>query len=163
MRPINHRQLQIRLAVVAAVAAAAALLLSLGATQAATKLPPRPTPAVTLTPTPTPLPLPARRETTVREPLAHIRLAVTPAAAGLWAVVQWQGGDGVWHDVAGWQGVLPENGQRWAVEQRNFGEGPFRWVVYDRPGGKELASSAPFDLPAQDGEELSIEIPPIAL
>lgn len=156
MHPIKNRPLPLRLALAAVMAAAVALLLSIAATPAAANLPPRPTPAVTLTPTPTPQP--SGREVPAYEPLGHIRLAVTPASAGLWAVVQWQGADGVWHAVAGWQGALAESGQRWAVEQRNFGEGPFRWVVYDRAGGKELASSAPFALPAADGEEVRSEV-----
>ena len=156
MHPMKNRSLQMRLALAASLVAAVALLLSIGATPAAAYLPPRPTPSVTLMPTPTRQP--SRHKTTATEPFGRIRLAVTPASAGLWAVVQWQGGDGVWHDVAGWQGILAETGQRWAVEQRNFTEGPFRWVVYSRAGGDLLATSASFDLPAVAGEEVLSEV-----
>lgn len=155
MRPIKNRSLPLRLALAASIVAAA-LLLSIGAPPAGAYLPPRPTPSVTLMPTPTSQP--SRHERTASEPLGRIRLAVTPASAGLWAVVQWQGGDGVWHDVAGWQGNLTETGQRWAVERRNFGEGPFRWVVYNEAGGDLLAVSTPFDLPAAAGEEVVSEV-----
>ena len=122
-------------------------------------LPPRPTPAVTPTPTPTRLPRPPRPEP---EPLSHIRLAVTPARPDLWTVVEWQGGDGVWHEVTGWQGTAAAGRQRWAVAPRNFGQGPFRWLVYAAPGGAPLAASAPFTLPATPNQELliSLTLPP---
>lgn len=122
-------------------------------------LPPRPTPAVTPTPTPTPHPRPPRPEP---EPLSHIRLTVTPARPGLWTVVEWQGGDGVWHQVAGWQGTAAAGRQRWAVAPRHFGQGPFRWVVYAAPGGAPLAVSAPFTLPATPNQEflISLTLPP---
>jgi hypothetical protein len=118
-------------------------------------LPPRPTPAVTPTPTPTPRPRSPQPEP---EPLSHIRLAVTPAQSGLWTVVEWQGGDGVWHEVAGWQGSATAGRQRWAVAPRHFGQGPFRWVVSAAPGGAPLAVSAPFTLPAASNQELLIPL-----
>ena len=118
-------------------------------------LPPRPTPAVTPTPTPTPRPRSPQPEP---EPLSHIRLAVTPAQSGLWTVVEWQGGDGVWHEVAGWQGSVTAGRQRWAVAPRHFGQGPFRWVVSAAPGGAPLAVSAPFTLPTAPNQELLIPL-----
>ncbi len=118
-------------------------------------LPPRPTPAVTPTPTATPRPRSPQPEP---ELLSHIRLAVTPAQSGLWTVVEWQGGDGVWHVVTGWQGMTEAGRKRWAVEARHWGEAPFRWVVYAAPGGAPLAVSAPFTLPASPNQELLIPL-----
>lgn len=125
-----------------------------GASAAVAALPPRPTPAVTPLPTPTPLPAPVRRQPAEPAPLGHILLTVTPAAEGLWTVVEWQGADGVWHPVAGWQGMLVAGRQRWAVFERNFGQGPFRWVVYGAVDGEVRGVSATFMLPASDGERV---------
>jgi hypothetical protein len=120
-------------------------------------LPPRPTPAVTPTATPTPIPRPARARPEP-QPLSHIRLQVTPAQSVWWTVVEWQGGDGVWHEVTGWRGSVTAGRQRWAVEVRNFGEGPFRWVVYAAPGSAPLAVSTPFTLPTAPNQELLIPL-----
>lgn len=123
-------------------------------------LPPRPTPAITPTHTPTPT------HTLPRTPkptppllrLSHIRLLVTPAQEGLWSVVEWQGANGAWHVVEGWQGTVDAGAKRWAVYERNFGEGPFRWVIYDSPTGRVKGVSAPFTLPGNEGEELIVRI-----
>jgi hypothetical protein len=118
-------------------------------------LPPRPTPAITPTATLTPSPKPPRPQPAPLL-LSHIRLTVTPAQGGLWTVVEWQGGDGAWHVVDGWQGTVQAGSKRWAVFERNFGEGPYRWVVYAAPGGVLLGVSAPFALPRSAGEELPV-------
>ncbi len=122
-------------------------------------LPPRPTPAVTPTHTPTRTPSPpAPRSTPAPLRLSHIRLVVTPAQEGLWSVVEWQGGDGTWHVVDGWQGTVEAGGKRWAVYERNFGEGPFRWVLYESAAGEAVGRSLPFMLPETANKELMVRI-----
>ena len=77
----------------------------------------------------------------------------------LWTVVQWQHPDGPWRDVEGWQGQpdgvtiiggQPVGKKKWWVSKTDFGKGPFRWIVYDTPGGRRLAQSGPFHLPVGD-------------
>ena len=61
-------------------------------------LPPRPTVVPTPVPTATAAPSGPRG--------ARIRLTANPHLGTIWSVVQWQGGDGVWHDVEGWRGEV---------------------------------------------------------
>ena len=115
-------------------------------------LPPRPTP------TPTPLVEPA-----ASAPGALIKLNVQPAAQpALWTVVQWQDRLGGWHDVEGWRGTLDEVsngvGKVWWVARANFDTGPFRWVIYQSPGGKLLATSEAFQLPRYENTMVVIEV-----
>lgn len=98
-------------------------------TLAAPDLPPRPT----LTPTP--------------ENLARILLVGGSAYEGAWTVVQWQDKPGMWHDVEGWQGHVRNGWIRWRVAQKDWGSGPFRWLVYDKPEGTLLATTTAFTLP----------------
>jgi hypothetical protein len=86
---------------------------------------------------------------------------------GLWTVVQWQDGQGAWHDVAGWQGTLDgvevadgavTGHKTWWVGQGDLGKGPFRWIVYAGKAGSALATSAPFDLPGFNGGEVAVEV-----
>ena len=144
---------------VGALIVAAALSSTLLAPTSVDALPPRPTPAVTPTATPTRTP-PARapKSTPVPDRLSHIRLVVTPAQDGLWSVIEWQGADGGWHVVDGWQGTVEAGSKRWAVHERNFGEGPFRWVIYRSSAGEFVASSLPFTLPKTAGEELIVRV-----
>lgn len=122
-------------------------------------LPPRPTPAVTPTHTPTLTPSPRMpRSTPAPLRLSHIRLVVTPVQEGLWSVVEWQGGDGTWHVVDGWQGAIEAGGKRWAVYEKNFGEGPYRWVIYESAAGEPVGRSQSFTLPVAAGEELTVRI-----
>jgi hypothetical protein len=77
----------------------------------------------------------------------------------LWTVVQWQDAEGIWHDVEGWKGTLDdvtigEDGQvvghkTWWVSKVHLGEGPFRWLVYQK--SKRLALSETFHLPGSIG------------
>ena len=103
----------------------------------------------------TPTPTPTRRSATG----GSIELRVQSDQAGPWTavetVVQWQDGLGDWHDVDGWRGTLDQfytDGGRktWWVSERDFGTGPFRWVVYE--GDDTLAVSESFYLPASAGE-----------
>lgn len=69
------------------------------------------------------------------------------------ASVEWQDGFGQWHGVEAWPGPLDESGRtvRW-VRSEHFGLGPFRWVIYDRPGGKVWGLSGNFYMPRTAGE-----------
>ena len=87
-----------------------------------------------------------------------IDLHVQSARTGLWAVVEWQDTAGDWHDVENWSAALDSGYQQWGVFPAQFGRGPFRWAVYGGAGGKLLAVSAPFDLPAGDREIVTVSI-----
>ncbi|MEZ4637109.1 MAG: hypothetical protein R2856_19515 [Caldilineaceae bacterium] len=103
------------------------------------QLPPRPTVAATDTPTaapaptetavipntPTPVPsvavtaMPVTATATVAENRdltpVRIRLSAGTLHNGAWSVVQWQGTDGLWHDVQGWQGTIEGGFKQWRV------------------------------------------------
>jgi hypothetical protein len=113
-----------------------------------------------LPPRETPTPVPSGAAKGDDAPVgARIELRATGAPGGAWAGVQWQDSIGGWRDVEGWQGSLSVHGcQSWWVAARDFGCGPFRWVVLEGPGGALLASSAPFDLPGASGEVLVVEV-----
>ncbi|MFN3330879.1 MAG: hypothetical protein ACK47M_00010 [Caldilinea sp.] len=144
---------------IGALIASAVLACYLFAPTSVDALPPRPTPAITPTHTLTPTPSPRTpRPTPSPLRLSHIRLVVTPARDGLWSVVEWQGSDGTWHIVEGWQGAIEAGSKRWAVYERNFGEGPFRWMIYETPAGAPVGQSLPFTLPVTAGEELTVHI-----
>lgn len=90
---------------------------------------------------------------------AIIELTVSGAPAGAWAVVQWQDSTGGWHDVEGWRGMLDESGtKRWWVAPRDFGTGPFQWVIAQGIEGTHLAISEPFTLPASANQTLQISL-----
>lgn len=107
------------------------------AAQAGTLPPP---PRATLTPTP---------HSSVG---TYIELRLPTDNINLWTVVQWQDRAGGWHDVESWQGVLDsihehKGDKIWWVLPYSYGDGPCRWLVYDRAGGKLLATSRSFYLP----------------
>ena len=78
---------------------------------------------------------------------------------GLWTVVQWQDRSGNWHTVEGWQGTTYEdNHVLWWVSHADLGKGPFRWVVYQSPGGVWLGNSQSFNLPGNDGATVKVEV-----
>ena len=90
---------------------------------------------------------------------AIIELTVLGAPAGAWAVVQWQDSTGGWHDVEGWRSMLGESGtKRWWVAPRDFGTGPFQWVIAQGTEGTQLAVSEPFTLPASANQTLQISL-----
>jgi hypothetical protein len=66
-----------------------------------------------------------------------------------WTIVQWENFDGGWHDVNGWRGQFNQNSQVvWGVNQKDFGTGPFRWIIYDTENAnKVLWTSDSFHLP----------------
>lgn len=130
-----------------AVLQAATLHLSL----AYNDLPERPQPGLPERPVVPQPPNPAK-ETEVFD--ARIILHTNRWDKSLWAVIQWQGTDGTWHDVSGWRGQFNQYGQvRWRVEAKDFNTGPFRWVIYNENYLNNLWMSIPFDLPNQ-GEVL---------
>lgn len=88
---------------------------------------------------------------------AYIELIVPDAPGGAWAVVQWQDSAGGWQDVTGWQG--PVASSRWWVHPKDFGSGPFRWLVSQGQGGVELGASQPFELPALANQTIQISVP----
>jgi hypothetical protein len=81
--------------------------------------------------------------------------------ADSWIAVQWGDGLGNWTTVQGWQGLANSVDtttgqliQQWTVEPANYGQGPFRWAVFDKQGGTLAAYSASFTLPASGGFNL---------
>ncbi len=99
---------------------------------------------------------------------AYIRLQVGFPDSWSWTAhpwqtahtqVQWQTGEGYWANVTGWYGALDDvdvNADRsvtgtktWWVAPRDFGTGPFRWLVVGGYSGTPLAVSEPFTLPAR--------------
>lgn len=84
----------------------------------------------------------------------------------VWTTIQWHDGQETWYDVAGWQGNLDAIAQgeagwvgtkEWWVGQENLGTGPFRWKIYEYPGGPLLVSSEPFYLPESAGTTLILQ------
>ena len=75
----------------------------------------------------------------------------------VWTIVQWQDAQGDWHDVTGWQGTLDANNTKtWWVGEKDFGTGPFRWLVVEE--NEIVGTSDPFNLPALPFETLTIMI-----
>ena len=123
---------------------AAALALGL----LALALPMPPAAYADLPPRETPTPVPGHKHSQQNSPAgATIVLNVSGAPAGAWAVVQWQDSAGGWRDVEGWSGTLSDS-SRWWVHPKDFGSGPFRWVVAQGRGGVVWGVSQPFSLPA---------------
>ncbi len=116
-------------------------------TPAHADLPPRPT-----------LPPEEDEDEPARPLVAPLILSTNPSRSDLWSVVQWQGAAGNWHDVAGWRGVVEKGRTIWWVEQKDFGKGPFRWVIQQGAGGPVVATSAPFTLPSQPKKALVVEV-----
>lgn len=109
---------------------------------------------------PTPTPSPDKDRGGKDKPVgAYIELQTQIASTGAWSVVQWQDNAGGWHDVEGWRGPLADgNNRRWWVAAKDFGKGPFRWVVTQGLGGQELGASAPFKLPSGANETLQVVV-----
>jgi hypothetical protein len=76
--------------------------------------------------------------------VSEIALSTSP---GAYTVVQWRDAAGNWHDVPGWRAHAPSGAVVWAVEAKDFGAGPFRWVSYTGEGGSVLGVSQSFMLP----------------
>jgi hypothetical protein len=89
--------------------------------------------------------------------------AITGKFSGLpgnsWITVEWLDSTGMWQPVIGWQGpadLIDGSGnlvKQFGVYQQNYGQGPFRWAVYNAPSGGSLLEVSPnFNLPSADGQ-----------
>jgi hypothetical protein len=91
----------------------------------------------------------------------HAELHAQPASAEAWSVVQWQNELGDWYDVEGWRGSLDGNGyQRWWVHEKDYGDGPFRWVITQGKDGPVLGISRAFNLPGGTNETVRVTVSP---
>jgi hypothetical protein len=122
------------------------------------KTSPQPTPQDT-TPSPDPnsTPFPGGEGGTI-ELLAGLPSSGTVRLREVFTVVQWQDGNGDWHDVEGWRGQ-PDNIvgrtalKTWWVSEDDLGTGPFRWRVFwdvyvdVSPSTARVMDSSPFYLP----------------
>ena len=73
--------------------------------------------------------------------------------------MQGQDSAGGWQPVEGWRGALGATGYKvWWVEAKDFGKGPFRWVVTQGENGPVLGASDPFKLPGGAGERVRITV-----
>ena len=85
----------------------------------------------------------------------HITLHMqTPGK--FWTEVEWEGTPNDWHLVEGWQAYSTQGQVTWFVAAADFGKGPFRWRIYDQPGGCLLATSDRFWLPRYRSDGVSI-------
>ncbi len=88
---------------------------------------------------------------------AWLELQAADALAGEWSEVQWQNSAGAWDNVDGWQGLLDGAGRcRWWVAAKDFGTGPFRWIITRGKGGPVLGASEPFYLSAGANETVRV-------
>ena len=92
---------------------------------------------------------------------ATITVVAPGAAMGQAVEVQWGDPLGGWHRVDGWAGTFQnitpqgEAFARWTVLSGNYGQQPFRWVVYN-PDGQTLWAVGPwFELPTFDGQDVA--------
>lgn len=109
-------------------------------------------------PTLTPIPRPTLdvEETFSGEIIgAYIELHIEPDHLIYWTEVQWQDVIGNWHQVEGWRGTSMEGVTRWFLGEKDFGTGPFRWLVYQQEDGELLVTSASFYLP-DDKDEVTV-------
>ena len=68
---------------------------------------------------------------------------------GLTTVVQFYDANGQWQDVSGWvQPLRNTNTVLWNVWRRDWGTGPYRWVVKNAAKGYVMATTSGFYLPA---------------
>jgi hypothetical protein len=119
-------------------------------------------PAAAQAPERTPVSATQTAEAAAAHPLVGaVRLSAPEAPVTAWTVVQWGDALGGWHDVEGWRGELDSGQQKvWWVLGKDFGTGPFRWVVLERPGGRVWAISPAFSLPAGAGQWVIVTAAP---
>jgi hypothetical protein len=122
------------------------------AVEAGGTLPPRTPPAT---------PVPKEKHKKRDAPLgAYIVLQLGSSQSGTWTVVQWQDSAGGWHNVGDWQGPPEDSGRQWWVAAKDFGKGPFRWLVTQGPGGAQVGVSGPFNLPASANQTVLVTVSP---
>ena len=87
---------------------------------------------------------------------AYIQLNLTNASRfiGATVVVQWQDSQKQWHDVPGWRNMLGAKMLKWWVSPKDFGAGPFRWLVIRKK--VIVAQSQPFSLPKNASITLTV-------
>ncbi len=121
------------------------------------ELPPRPTPAPTATPVP---PVAVVSDLDGEKILLHLENEINEIPPKLWTVVEWNDRrTGEWHVVKGWRGTLDTpTTQTWWVGPEIFGNGPFRWQLYESKDGALLATSESFDLPAREGLAVMVNV-----
>ena len=155
---MNASRRSLRILWMALPVIAALILLALPATIGAAgvaDLPPR---QPTATPAPTVAPTSAPTAPDKGIAGAHIDLTAPDAPPWAWAVVQWQDGNGAWHDVDGWRARLSDGYQEWWLDRNSYGAGPFRWCVLDSAMGPVLGASEPFYMPARSGEWVHVTL-----
>jgi hypothetical protein len=103
---------------------------------------------------------PPKEEKAARPLVTAIVLNVTPAQDDLWSVVQWQDAQGDWQDIAGWSGWVVDGRTIWWAEEKDWGKGPFRWVVYETKEGSLMATSEHFTLPETRQAPLVVTVAP---
>ena len=89
---------------------------------------------------------------------AYIELQA-PGFSG-WTEVQWQDSDGNWQLVEGWRGYLVDGQILWWVDPKDFNTGPFRWAIFDQPGGTMSAVSENFTLPQSAYDVVLVTVAP---
>jgi hypothetical protein len=119
---------------------------------------------------PTPLPPPASppvrtpRPPQARPPVATLLLTVPVTDTALFSVVQWQDAQGDWNDIEGWRGTVVGGKTIWWVEEKDWGKGPYRWVIYrdETTPSQILAASELFMLPTHQGEvkQIFVQVQP---
>ncbi len=72
-------------------------------------------------------------------------------------MVQWQNSAGGWQNVTGWQGPVASHNQWW-VHPKDFGSGPFRWIVSQGQNGVMLGASQSFDLPPLANQTFQVSV-----
>lgn len=110
-----------------------------------------------LPPRPIKTPISEEQKSTPEPPAGTLLLNTQPPKDGLWSVVQWQDAKGNWHDVEGWRGTVSNGKTIWWVEQDNWGNELFRWVVLQEQGGETRGISQPFALP-NSGKTLVVKV-----
>lgn len=79
-----------------------------------------------------------------------LQASTTAVTSGMWTRIEWQDPNtGLWQEVGGWQGEFDGDKRvTWYVDPANFGQGPFRWVVYsDQTQAEVVTTSDNFTLP----------------
>lgn len=81
-------------------------------------------------------------------------------AKSQWTVVQWQDSAGNWVSVESWRGAFDSIGdgtgkKTWWVDQSSFSATPFRWMVYEPTTNQVIATSQPFNLPAENKQTVT--------
>lgn len=101
-----------------------------------------------------------------RANFSTITVLAPGAPEGAWVGVQWRDLTGAWHDVDTWQAPLEVTAagapamKQWGVFERDYGRGPFRWIVYAPTSDAVFATSPGFYLPSGGGANLTITVLP---